>query len=50
MSAPQENTAWIEAAARKGIVVGQDSFKQIDGSWTIDGMDPGEWIEAMTMD
>lgn len=27
-----------------------DLVKNYDGEWTIDGMDPIEWCEAMTMD
>lgn len=28
----------------------QDDLEIIDGEWTIDGMEPLEWCEAMMMD
>lgn len=41
---------WIETAAKKGITLEPADFVWIDGGPTIDGMDPAEWIDALTMD
>jgi hypothetical protein len=41
---------WIRKAAREGIELEPSNFKLIDGVWTLDGMDPDEWLHAMTMD
>ncbi|WP_194922945.1 hypothetical protein [Catenulispora pinisilvae] len=40
----------IRRAARHGIDLTPESFDVIDGELCLDGMEPGEWIEAATMD
>jgi len=40
----------IEAAVKHNIPLTTDNFKVIDGGLTIDGMDPAEWLDAMTME
>lgn len=48
---------WIEyAAERGGAAMGEplrlspEDFRTIDGELTIDGEEPGQWIDAMLMD
>ncbi|MFC4949045.1 hypothetical protein [Pseudonocardia sp. GCM10023141] len=40
----------IARAARHDIELTPSDFRLIDGGWYLDGMDPAEWIDAMTMD
>jgi hypothetical protein len=40
----------IATAQRAGIDLQPGDFRVIDGELTIDGMDAGEWLDAMTMD
>lgn len=37
----------LEIARAYGVVIPMDDFEYIDGEWTLDGMDPYEWAEAM---
>lgn len=46
----QEAAKWIQEAAKHDIELSPGNFEIIDGDLYIDGMDPGEWIDAMTMD
>lgn len=47
----EDTRAEIIALASAGhIELSPDDFEMIDGDWTLDGMDPAEWVEAMTMD
>lgn len=39
------NVAWII-----GVPMHRDDFVWADGEWTIDGMNPYEWAEAMMQD
>lgn len=41
---------FVKEANEKGIVVNGDGLIELFLSGTIDGMDPNEWLEAMTMD
>jgi hypothetical protein len=41
---------WITTAALHGLDLGPDDFTRVDGDLYIDGMDPAEWIDAMSMD
>ena len=42
---------WAELTRDLGVAsLTPDQFKRIDGKWTLDGMDPAEWIRAMLMD
>lgn len=43
-------TRVIERAARHDIQLSVQDFIVEDGLPTIDGMDPGEWLDALTMD
>ena len=45
-----KRSKWIAEADRHDIALSTSDFVKIDGEWTLDGMDPGEWIEAMVMD
>lgn len=40
----------IAAAAKHDIVLEASDFRVIDGDVYLDGMDPFDWIHAMTMD
>lgn len=46
----KESAKWIAKAAKHDIELSPGDFMIIDGDLYIDGMDPGEWIDAMTMD
>lgn len=41
---------YITDAAKSGIQLDPTDFVMSDEGWTIDGMEPAEWIHAMTMD
>jgi hypothetical protein len=43
---------FIEMAARRGITLTPDDFvwEEGMGGWTLDGMEPSEWLDAMTED
>lgn len=41
---------WIDKAAGHDLQLNLSDFKRIDGEWTLDGMNPDEWIDAMTME
>lgn len=43
-------TKAIARAAAEDIALERSDFVVIDGEPTLDGMDPDEWIDAMTMD
>lgn len=45
-----EAKEYIEKAAKHDIPLELDDFTIIDGEITLDGMDPGDWLDAMTMD
>lgn len=40
----------IAAASREGIVLRRSDLQTVDGDLFLDGMDPYEWLQAMTMD
>lgn len=40
----------IAAAEKHDLILTHQSFQVIDGELYIDGMDPAEWLDAMTMD
>lgn len=40
----------IAMARDAGISLEPDDIKAVSGGYTIDGMDPREWVEAMTED
>ena len=42
--------AFIEKASAKGIGIHPHDFVKYDDTWTLDGMHPMEWLDAMTMD
>lgn len=41
---------WIARAAEHEIELTADDFTVFEGDLYLDGMDPDEWIDAMTMD
>lgn len=43
-----EQDAIIRKAAKAGIELSPGDFEVINGESTLDGMDPAEWLEAMT--
>lgn len=45
-----EADAVIAAAAEHDIELTWQQFEVIDGELYLDGMDPREWLDAMTMD
>lgn len=40
----------VNKASDNGIVLELADFRYIDGEFTVDGMNPYEWLEAMLMD
>lgn len=42
--------AWVDRAAAIGIQIEAKDFAWAGGDYTIDGMSPDEWLEAMEMD
>lgn len=42
------NIAWLLKGT--GVTVNKSDFEWLDGQWTLDGMDPYEWAEAMMQD
>lgn len=41
---------WISTAATHGLTLAPDAFEWFDGEWLVDGMDPLDWVEAMSLD
>jgi hypothetical protein len=44
-----ERVKVIRRAKENDLELTLSDFKKIDGEWTLDGMDPGEWLDAMLM-
>jgi hypothetical protein len=42
--------AWVNRAAGIGIQIEAKDFAWSDGDYTIDGMSPDEWLDAMEME
>lgn len=41
---------YIDRAKAHDLTLTESDFKEHGGEITIDSMDPGEWLDAMTMD
>lgn len=41
---------WIKRANDANIVLVPSDFKLIDSAWTLGGMHPDEWLDAMLSD
>lgn len=46
----EEANGWMAQAGEAGITLTPRDFTVFEGGLYLDGMDPGEWIDAMTMD
>lgn len=44
---PRSRKVWIGDALLHGLKLDYDSFRLIDGEWTVDGMYPADWIYAV---